>query len=514
MDQQKDVTLTEANSPIRRSTKPETSIDESPAARSEDGRHSRPLVINLDGTLVSTDLLVEGFFALLYRSPWQAAVTLLALASGKAAFKAAVARRQPIDVSTLPYRRSVLRLAEKARASGREVVLATAADRSYANSVASFLGLFGHVIASDGVVNVSGTEKAALLKEQYPRGFDYIGDATGDMKVWSLAANTLVVAPTSRVLAAARRNRIDLQIIPDEERSPLWRELIRLARPSQWSKNLLIFAPAILGHAVTNAGVLASSALALVSFSLCASATYVLNDLSDVAADRRHPRKSRRPLAAGRVDPLLAGGFAFMLLATGLALALINSIGLAAGIAGYLILTTVYSSVLKPIVLADVILLGFFYVYRVLLGGVATGIPVSHWLLVFCGFFFFSLALVKRHSELILQGDAASSDGRRGYMPADLPVIGSLGISSSMASILTLALYIRGETALQIYGAPDLLWLWIPLMLYWTSRVWMLSARGALVDDPILFAVKDRVSYGVATGMLATFVAATILVIH
>lgn len=506
--------MTEANPQIGRSTRSETFDGDLTAAKSGYGQGSRPLVINLDGGLISTDLLFEAFFALLYRSPGQAVVTLFALASGKAAFKAAVARRQPVDPSILPYRRSVLQLAEKASASGRKVVLATAADRSHAESVASFLGFVECVVASDGLVNLSGSKKAALLKERYPRGFDYVGGAMADMEVWPMAATTLVTAPTSRVMAAARRHRIDLQVIPDEERPPLWRELVRLARPSQWSKNLLIFAPAVLGHGLANTGVLASSMLAFISFSLCASATYVLNDLSDVSADRKHPRKCRRPIAAGRVGPLLAGCFAFTLLAIGLPLTLVNGVGFAAGIVGYLVLTTFYSSVLKAVVLADVILLGFFYVYRVLLGGVATGITVSHWLLVFCGFFFFSLALAKRHSELLLQGDAVLSDDRRGYMPADLPVIGALGISSSVASVLTLALYIRGETALEIYAAPDLLWIWIPLMLYWTSRVWMLSARGELVDDPVLFAVKDRVSYGVATGMLATFVAATILGTH
>ncbi len=467
-----------------------------------------PLCVDLDGTLVRTDMLHETLLLLVKTSPASLAALPGWLARGKAGFKHLVAERCAVDASTLPYRDDVLALIEQARAEGRPVVLATAAPARVANAIAEHLGLFDAVLSSDQNTNLSAAAKAGLLVARFgERGFDYIGNDHADLPVFARARRAFLVS-SSGSLRRAAADRHDAIAYLDDPGGGL-RAWIKALRVHQWLKNLLVFVPLIAAHQGGDPTLLAAAVVAFLSFSLCASSVYLLNDLLDLPSDRAHHRKRTRPFASGAL-PVKAGAIAApLLLAASVALALMLPARFLIVLAIYYAATLAYSLLLKKQVIVDVMLLAGLYTLRIIAGAAATGIKPSFWLLALSMFAFLSLAKVKRYSELRIATASPTPLAGRGYRSDDLPVVLALGSASGMVSVLILALYTQAEIVPEMYPTPEWLWLLPPLMLYWMTRLWMKAQRGEVDDDPVVFAARDWQSLAVAALMGAAFLLAT-----
>ncbi len=455
---------------------------------------SVPLVVDLDGTLIHGDLLHESALQLLKTAPLDVLRLPFWLAAGKATLKEQIARRVALDVAHLPYDDRLLALLLERRAAGQRLVLCTASNQRYAQAVADHLGLFDEVIASDATLNLSAARKAAALVQRFgARGFDYAGNAAADLPVWAQARQAVVVNAPPRVAQRARQQgRVALEIQAQPVPPTTW---LRALRPHQWLKNLLVLLPVAGAFQITEPDMLQPVLLAFIAFGLCASSVYVLNDLMDLDSDRAHPRKRLRPFAAGLLSApaglAMAGGL--LLVAAALAAGLRPAFQLA--LAGYYVLTLAYTFVLKRVALVDCMALGALYTLRIVAGWCAAGLPASFWLLAFSLFLFLSLAFLKRYSELLVvvgQGRAVAPG--RGYVTADLPLIQTMGVASGFSSVMLLALYINGDTVLRLYSQPEVLWLLVPIHLYWVSYMWMKAQRGQMHDDPVIFAVRKRAS--------------------
>jgi 4-hydroxybenzoate polyprenyltransferase/phosphoglycolate phosphatase-like HAD superfamily hydrolase len=457
---------------------------------------SKPIVVDLDGTLIHSDILVESGFAFLRSFPQKFYQPLQWLSSGgKPALKAGLAEHVSIDVTTLPYNPQVIGWLQEMRAAGRAIVLATASHESFAHRIAEHLGLFDRVFASDASVNLSSHRKRERLVAEYgEKGFDYVGNSHDDIAVWQAADRAYVVNPHAGVIRAATRGDNIEQVFENRPPQPrVWAKALRL---HQWLKNLLIFVPLLAGHHLGDLPLLGLTVLAFISFGLCASSVYLLNDLLDLEDDRHHPVKRRRPLAAGTLPLLWGMALCPILLVAAFAIAIallpwrFNVVLL-----GYYVLTLAYSLALKRRVMVDVVTLAALYTTRIIAGAAAIGVHLTFWLLAFSMFFFLSLAFVKRYTELYstLQAGREKTRGR-GYLSSDLSVVSSLGTSSGYISVLVLAMYIQDERTAALYRHPQYIWIACPVMLYWISRTWVIAHRGAMNDDPIVFAARDRIS--------------------
>lgn len=470
------------------------------------------LAVDLDGTLLRTDTLHESFWAALGRDPLAALAALGRIRAGRAALKAALARAAPVDAAALPYREEVLALLRDWRAAGGRTLLVTAADRRWAEAVAGHLGLFDEVHASDGTANLRGEAKAALLAGRFgARGFAYAGDSPADLPVWAQAAEAITVAAPPALRRQAEAAAPRARHLGGGEEGGRAGARLRALRPHQWLKNLLVFLPALAAHDLAPA-TLAAALLAFLAFSLVASGVYVLNDLLDLAADRAHPRKRRRPFASGAV-PIAQGGpmAAGLLLAGLLAGAATGSAAFLGTLLLYWLLTLAYSLVLKRRLVIDICALAGLYTLRVMAGGAATGLPLSPWLVAFSIFVFLALAAVKRQAELV-DGLASGRDraAGRAYRSEDLPVVATMALAAGYVAVLVLALYVDSVQAGGLYGRPELLWGACPVLLYWLSRMVMLAHRGQMHDDPVVFAVQDGVSRICGLAIAGTALAAAL----
>ncbi len=456
-----------------------------------------PLVIDLDGTLTPSDLLIEALFRL---APLDMARLPLWLLAGKAAFKARIAAAVELDFASLPLNDEMMALITAERARGRRIYLASASDRRVVQAVADRLGLFDGVFASDGTTNLKSDAKARQLTAAFgPRGFDYAGNSKADLAVWQSARRAIVVNASGRIAAEARLRCPDLTEMSPRQGAPSL--YLRAMRGHQWLKNLLVFLPALADHSLDGA-TLAASALAFLAFCLCASSVYLLNDLVDLPSDRAHPGKKARPFASGQLP--LAHGLVLIpaLLAAAGLVALALPAEFTAVLGAYWGITLLYTMTLKRRLVVDVLTLAGLYTMRVIAGAAATGILVSEWLLAFSMFLFLCLALIKRYSELVerLRSHKDRPAGRA-YVTDDTPMVGALAGASGFVSVLVLALYIASPDVDRLYPHPQVLWAIGILLLYWVSRVLMLAHRGEVHDDPVVFAVKDRVSLMIAALM-------------
>jgi 4-hydroxybenzoate polyprenyltransferase/phosphoserine phosphatase len=480
-----------------------------PPARPDRSR-PRPVFVDLDGTLIRSDLLWEGIRLMVRERPFELAIRApFWLLRGKAHFKSRMAASVLPDVRGLPYRPVVLAYIAEARRTGATITLASASPRRWVEAVAAHVGSFDRVIASTDDSNLSGAAKLAAIQQQVgATAFEYLGNSAVDVPIWHAAAVATSVDPDRR----ARKALADVSHhvgLPVESRRT-GAAILRQLRPHQWAKNLLLFVPLLLAHEVANPGKLLSVLVAFASFCAVASAGYVLNDLIDVDADRAHPTKCRRPIASGSLPIAAAIGlFAGLLVVAGTASAFWLSSATAGMVLLYLVLTLAYSFYFKERLLLDVLLLAGLYTHRVLTGGIAAEVAVSPWLLAFSTFFFLSLALVKRYVEISGRaGDAADEQiAGRAYRVGDSVLVLSMGLSCAYIAVLVLCLFVSSEDVSRLYDRPDLLWLMCPLMFYWISRIWFLAHRGELHDDPVMFATTDRASY-VAGILLALIVVA------
>lgn len=469
-----------------------------------------PLCIDLDGTLLKTDTLWETFIAQLKSRPWRLLLMPLWLLRGRACLKQRLAEGVKLDCASLPYTGQLLSLLEQAHADGRRLVLVSACDRAVATQIAEHLGYFDEVLASDGKTNTKGRNKARVLVERFGRGgFDYAGNESADLAVWEVARERLVVNAPRRVVR--RISGAPSAVRELSRRSNRLKAFIRALRCHQWSKNTLVFLPVIAAHAYFSRDAVTGAALMFLAWSFVASGIYVMNDLLDLEADRRHPTKRLRPFASGDL-PIAAGVvMAPALLVSGLALAAVISMSCLAALGFYAALAFAYSSHLKKRPLVDVFTLAFFFTIRVVGGGLASGYPVSAWLLAFAGFLFLGLAFLKRCSELVcIQSMGRRHLGSRGYGVVDLPVLQMFGVASAFVAIMVLSLYVHTTVAEAQYAWPAALWAAAPFMLLWLCRLWLATARGEMADDPIVYSMKDWVSWLTGACVLATFIVATV----
>jgi 4-hydroxybenzoate polyprenyltransferase len=390
------------------------------------------------------------------------------------------------------------------------LVLVSGCDRAVGAQIANHLGFFSEVITSDGKTNVKGNTKARILTERFgPRGFDYAGNETSDFPVWEAARERVVVnAPhhvTRRLVEEPKALR---EFAPQGSRV---RAFIRALRCHQWSKNLLVFLPVIAGHAYFNWSAVAGALAMFAAWCLVASGIYMSNDLFDLEADRRHPTKRLRPFASGDLPLPVGMVMAPVLLALGLGIASAISIPCAAALILYAGFACAYSYHLKKRPLVDVFVLAFLFTIRVVGGGLASGYTVSTWLLAFASFLFLGLAFLKRCSELVrIQAMGRRHLGSRGYGVVDLPVLQMFGVASAFTAIMVLALFLSSAAAETHYRWPAALWLVAPCLLLWLCRLWLATARGEMHDDPIVYSMRDWVSWLVGICILVVFVVATV----
>ncbi len=468
-----------------------------------------PVCVDLDGTLIHSDLLLESFMLLIKLNPLYLLLVPLWLLGGKARLKAEIASRVQLNGSALPYTKPLLTWLQSQKAAGRPLWLCTASDHRLAQAVADHVGLFDGVLASDGKTNLAGHNKAAELVKRFgEKGFDYVGNHSVDLGVWAHARQAIVVNGSAGLKAAAAKVATVAHVI---EPLPGGIKVITKAlRVHQWAKNGLIMVPLLAAHQITQSGPLVDALLAFVAFSLCASSVYLLNDMLDLEADRQHHSKCNRPFAAGRLSLLFGLGATPVLLLAALALCALLPAKFFFVLVVYYIATLAYSFGLKKVVMVDVLALAGLYTIRIVAGAAATAIPLSFWLLMFAVFIFLSLAIVKRYAELFAmrqQGKLKASG--RGYQVEDISLLQSLGTASGYLSILVLALYLNTPDIAKMYSHPKVVWGLVPIMLYWISRIWMETHRGNMHDDPLVYALKDRTSLvtGVAAAVLLFFAA-------
>ncbi len=465
-----------------------------------------PICVDLDGTLVRTDTLVECALAFIRQQPARIFLLILWLLKGRAYLKEQLALRSELDTRALPIREQLLSYLQGEKAAGREIFLATAANLRLAQRVVSQVPIFSGLFASDGSTNLSGKNKLETLTGHFgERGFIYVGNSRADLAVWRRCGGAVIVEGSRNLARALGADAPIIRIFPRE--TGHLKAVLREMRLYQWVKNTLVFLPLIGAHRIADPLLVGKALLAFVSFSLCASAVYTINDLLDLKADRLHPEKRRRPLAAGDLTPqsgvLLAAG----LLLTAVVPAILLSPGFCAVMACYLLLTFGYSLAFKKQPVLDVLVLAGLYTTRVFAGELATTVKVSEWLLAFSMFIFLSLSLLKRYSELVSKAaqEQVATNGR-GYRVSDAGMLATLGGAAGYLSVLVLALYINSNAVSMYYTRPRFLWLAAPVLLYWVSRMWILAGRGEVHYDPIVFSFRDRTTYVIALLIAALLV--------
>lgn len=468
-----------------------------------------PLYVDLDGTLHPGDTLWDSVALAIQRRPLRALRLPFVLLRGPLAAKTWLAKRVVPDAALLPYRKTLVELCRRERARGRRVVLATAAHRRIAEAVADHLDCFDAVIATDTVNRRGPAKVAAIRADAGDRPFLYAGDSKSDRCIWAASSGAI----TAGHATGWRQPRVGAAVLARfSEGQGRIGPLIEAMRPHQWVKNILVFVPLLASHRIFEPGPLTASLAVFVAFCLCASSAYLLNDLLDIENDRAHHRKSSRPLAAGTLPVPWALACIPGLLAAACGLVAWTSPLTVAVLAAYYAVTVAYSTTLKHRILVDVFTLAGLYTIRCLAGHVATGIPYSPWLLGFMTFLFLSLAFAKRHSEL---SSLRSSGGRqirgRGYLAEDLELISMFGVTAGFVAALVLGLYVTSDAVTLLYASPMLLWALCPLALSWVTRVWLIAHRGKLHDDPIVFALRDPLSYLVGLCAAILLAAATLL---
>ena len=477
-------------------------------ARADDADRPAPLVVDLDGTLVATDLLIESLFVLAKRKPLRLLMVPFWLAQGRARLKQHLAQEAMPDVPTLPYRRDLIEYLEAARHRGTPLVLATAADERIAQAVAHHLRLFDAVFASDGIVNLKGERKRdRLIAEFGAHGFDYVGSGHADRPVWASASKAILVQRHAGPRAGPAGTAEIERVFEAPSADPL--VYVAALRPHHWLKNTLVFLPLAAAHRLSEVDLLVQALLAFVAFGLCASSTYLLNDLMDLPMDRRHPHKKDRALASGRL-PLVHGvALIPVLLAAAIAIGLLLPRAFLGVLALYYVLTLSYSLRLKDMAILDVLALAGLHALRVMAGCAAVSLPPSAWLIAFCVFLFFSLAMIKRYAELVVMRTIEGAHAHaRAYELEDSELLAALGGASGYLSVLVLALYISSDATENVFGRHELIWLVCVLLLYWISYMWLMAHRGRMHDDPLVFALRDKVSRVLVALMAVIFLLA------
>jgi len=468
-----------------------------------------PIIVDLDGTLIKSDTLFESLMALLKQNPLWVFLLPFWLFKGKAFLKNAIADKVSLDPSLLPYNQEVIEYVRQRKAEGHRCYLATGTVAKFAEPIAQHVGLFEAVFATDAKTNLTGRNKLALLLERFgSKAFIYMGNHKVDLPIWKESSAAVVVSYSDTLIKQAKAQCQHTVVIKPEKAG--LKVILKSMRVHQWVKNALIFVPLLTSHQLTNVSFIVLSLLGFVAYSLAASSVYILNDLVDLASDRQHASKCKRPFAAGTLS-IETGLFLFpaLLLAAFLLSWFFLPFKFQIALLVYYVLTLVYSFKLKRVIMLDTILLAGLYTMRIIAGTLLIDVRFSFWLLAFSMFIFLSLAFVKRYTELMtnIQQGTTKMIGR-GYHTEDAVMVSSFGAASGYIAVLVFALYVNSPAVAKMYNNSDILWLACPILLYWISRVWILAHRGEMNDDPIVFAVKDVQSLITGLCILAVFVAA------
>jgi 4-hydroxybenzoate polyprenyltransferase/phosphoserine phosphatase len=462
-----------------------------------------PLIVDMDGALIRTDATFEAFAAGLFKRPFSTVAACGLLLKGRAHFKRRITEIAGLDVSAFPLREDFVAHLGEQRAEGRTLHLVSGSDHEIVQQVADRLALFETATGSSDGRNLKGSEKAKYLRERFDAGFVYAGDSSADLNVWPHARGA-ILAGASPSVARRCRDIHDVEAEFGDVRKPM-RHWFKALRLHQWSKNVLIFAPLLLSGHFTDISDIVRCVLGFLLLSIAASGTYILNDLSDLAADRKHPTKRARPFASGALP--IAQGLTVgpALIAFGLIGAIFLSPMFAVALGTYLVTTLAYSLRLKAVAMLDVVILGWLYTLRLIMGGLLLGTPFSPWLLTFAMFFFFSMSLAKRYVEIAAPGAKGAIAGR-GYMAEDAPLALAFGVAGSVAATLILVLYLVDEAFPSIvYNSPGWLWATPALVTVWSMRIWLLAHRGELDADPVTFAVRDPISLSLGALLAVAF---------
>ncbi|MBR1152468.1 UbiA family prenyltransferase [Bradyrhizobium sp. JYMT SZCCT0428] len=476
----------------------------SPLSDRREAPQPRPLILDLDGTLVRADMLLETVLALLRAAPWRLFEIGLWMLRGRAYLKRRLAEETNIEPDVLPFNEELLAYAADIAASGRPVYVATAADAKVAEKVVRRIAFIRGVIGSDGLRNLKGEAKAQVLAERFPDGFDYAGDARADIPIWRRARNAIVVEAASSVEHAAASVATVAKVFPRTSRI---RALVRSMRPHQWAKNALVFVPLILAGLVSHVDAVYATTCAFLALGLVASSTYLVNDIWDLTDDRSHWSKRNRPLASGRLPLATAIAAVPVGLFAGLAVAALAGPATVAVVLLYLAITLLYSFALKRIPILDGFVLAGLFTLRLGAGIVASGAPPSPWLLVFAMFLFASLSFAKRHTEVARVIERGGTEVRgRGYKSIDLPLIMGIGMATGVAAVLIMVLYIINDAFRQsFYGNTAWLWAFPAILFLFVCRIWLKCGRSELHDDPVAFAVTDRPSLALGGALMVCF---------
>ena len=454
-----------------------------------------PLIVDLDGTLINTDLLHEGFLIFLKKNIFNLFRCLIWLINGKSNLKKNLSEHVKIPYELLPVNKNLVEFMKAESAKGRKIILATASYRSQAFEISNLIPVFNEIIATDDAINLKGEKKRKLLVEKFgEKNFDYVGNSNSDLKIFASCRYSYLVNPSGSLTKKTMK-------ISELKKS--WHvtktsgyTIVKAIRAYQWIKNLLIFIPLITSHTFQSITPFLNGLMAFLSFSFIASAGYILNDLMDLNADRAHPEKCRRPLASGELSITSGVVLGILLICSSLIIASTQNSHFIGILLLYFFSSIVYSFFLKRMALYDVFMLALLYSIRIFAGGIVIDVPISFWLIAFSTFIFLSLALVKRYSELMQMNDQTSLESRgRQYSITDTNLLEIMGIVSGYMSIIVLSLYINSKEVTLLYTNPKLLWALSVLFLFWISRIWLKAIRGEMTDDPILFAIKDKSSY-------------------
>ena len=482
-----------------------------PSSGEASGPRQRVIVVDLDLTLVLHDTLHEQLVRLLFR-PAMLPGLLRAAFGGKVAVKAYCAEHVVLDAETLRTCGEVLAFLERERANGSHIVLCTAADRRVAETLAASLGIIDEVIATEQDMNMKGAAKARVLAERFPAGFVYAGDHAVDLAVWKKADGIVLVGASAKTSRRARAlgKPIIGELRMQAKRPSVLGIWLRALRVHHWSKNVLVFVPIVLAHAWLDFTILSKVLMAFGLLLAITSASYFINDLADLDADRQHASKRHRPIASGQLSLFQAVLFPAITIPLALAAAALLDPLFCAVLFAYLTITLAYSFGLKRMPLLDTFIIAILFTMRLVMGSTFLGQALPVWLVTFSMFIFFSLATAKRHAE-IMRARTTGSDNlkSRGYRPDDWPLTLALGVSAGLGSLIILVLYMVDEAFRVVgYTRPAFLWVITLFLAVWIGRIWLLTQRGQMNDDPVTFALRDRVSQAIAIAIAACFVIA------
>lgn len=467
------------------------------------------LIVDLDGTLLKTDLLYESFWSALSKRNMQFFEFLDAMKNGIPSLKSYLAEKSDIDVSTLPYNQTVIEKIEKHKKNGGAVILATGADKKFAKAISNFLPFFDNIHYSEPKQNLVGNAKATLLVQKYgERKFVYMGDGNKDIPVWSVSNKVIAVNPNFWLKTRINQMSVPVEFISRNDSSFIgW---FRAFRPQHWLKNVLIFVPMIASQQFAS-DIFVASLLGFLSFCFITSAIYLLNDLLDLQADRCHPRKKNRPFASGSVSLQHAHLVILTFLCVGLLFSLKLGLGYLLVSCLYIFLTAIYTLLLKKLLLVDLVVLSSFYCLRVFAGGEASGLPPSNWLIIFSAFIFLSLASIKRLAEIVeLDDKVAIEKARRAYTSRHANMVCLNALISGSISLIVLWFYAMSDVAKSLYSLPEAILFFLMVLLFWLCRLIYKAYNGAIRKDPLVFATTDTIS--VTCGIISLcclFIAAT-----